>query len=284
VVSVSETIEVPRDEFEQLVDRVDQIEEENEQLRDRVDRAEERAERAERIAEELEEKLNDYDIEDHEYRLDALSRRTEANMDRICEIQARELEKGAHLWAENVDPREIEVAEGKLERITKDDGREYFRLPGEEDALERGGAVAHSTADLLPLQRLSRYDDDMLASVTNRKPDELAAKAWRERDDAGRYGLWSKGSGEWRVYLKSSDLTEWIRANEDGVSKNWAQELARRTMDAMISLSKSRLGKKRKNRTADGLSYQENVVVLKADVDLPGEIASDAPDTDEVAG
>jgi hypothetical protein len=47
--------------------------------------------------------------------------------------------------------------------------------------------------DLLPIQRLARYDDEILASVTNRKPDELAGKVWRERDEAGRYSLWSKG-------------------------------------------------------------------------------------------
>lgn len=249
---------------------VEDLREENAQLRERV--------------EELESTMK----KDVKPRLDGLSRKTDMNLDRVAEIQGRELEKGAHLLADNVEPNEIEVSEGKLERITKDDGRTYFRLPGEEDALERGGAVAHSTADLLPIQRLARYDDDMLASVTNRKPDELAAKAWRERDETGRYALWTKGSGDWDRYIKSSDLADWIRAREDGVSKNWSQELARRTMDAMKQLSKSRLVKHRKSRSADGLQYKENVLVLKTDVDLPGEISStdetDAPDTSEVAG
>jgi len=175
----------------------------------------------------------------------------------------------------------------RVERITKDDGNHYARLPGEEDALDRGGAVAHSTADLLPIQRLARYDDEMLASVTNRKPDQLAAKAWRERDDPGRYQLWTSGSSGWRVYLKSSDLADWIRANEEGVSKSYAQELARRTLNAMQELSKHRLITTQKKRTADGLTYKENVVVLTEEADLPGERSlgeSDGPATDEVAG
>jgi len=283
--------EVSPEEFEALVSEVEEVRTENEQLRDRVDALEddrddlrERVEELEAERDELAERVDGLESrleKEKKYRL----KQTMQNADRVAEIQSRELEKGAHLLAENVSTANIDVADGKLEEITKDDGETYYRLPGEQDALDRGGAVAHSTADLLPIQRLSRYDDEMLAGVTNRKPDELAAKAWRERDDAGRYGLWTKGSGEWRVYLKSSDLADWIRTNEEGVSKNWSQELARRTMSAMKELSKTRLVKKRKNRTADGLKYQENVLVLKSDVDLPGEVgATDAPDTDEVAG
>ncbi|KZN23104.1 hypothetical protein A4G99_16530 [Haladaptatus sp. R4] len=93
-------------------------------------------------------------------------------------MQAREFEKGAHLLADNVNEDQIFVEENKLERITKDDWKTYFRLPGEEDALGRGGAVARSTANLLPIQRLFRHDGEMLASVTNRKPDELAGEVY----------------------------------------------------------------------------------------------------------
>ncbi len=60
-------------------------------------------------------------------------------------------EKGAHLLADNVGEERITVEGNTLERITKDDGNTYFRLPGENDALGRGGAVAHltrPTADL----------------------------------------------------------------------------------------------------------------------------------------
>ena len=126
---------------------------------------------------------------------EAITRKTQSCDERVDELQAREFEKGAHLLAGNVEEDRISVEGNKLERITKDDGKTYFRLPGEDNALGRGGSVVHSTAGLLPLQRLARYDDEMLASVTNRKPDELASKAWRERDEAGRYSLWSTGSG-----------------------------------------------------------------------------------------
>lgn len=247
---------------EQLEERVEEVEAENEALRETV--------------------------EEQNAQIDALEKKAGSNYDRLLEIQCRELEKGAHLRDENVYVPDLSIAGGRIERITKEDGETYVRLPGERDALERGGAVAHSTADLLPIQRLSRYDDEMLANVTNRKPDELAAKAWRERDEAGRYDLWTNGGNGWRVYLKSSDLAQWIRAREDGVSRNYSQELARRTMDAMHELSKSRLVKKRKNRRSDGLEYKENVLVLREDVDLPGEISptetDDGPATDEVAG
>ena len=259
-------------------------------LSDRVDDLEvEVAEKDERI-DELEQRVatrEDTEAKAKAHR-NAIARKTQSAGERIDELQAREFEKGAHLLADNVDEERIFVEGNKLERITKDDGKTYFRLPGEEDALGRGGAVAHSTADLLPIQRLSRYDDEMLASVTNRKPDELASKAWRERDEAGRYSLWSKGSGEIRAYLDASELADWIRLKESGVSKKYSQELARRTMDAMHELSNGRLGKIKRQRSKDGLSYQETRLVLKSDVELPGEVSKDNtdgnPTTDGVAG
>ena len=259
-----------------LTDRVDDLEAEVAEKDERIDELEQRVDDLEDKADEAEAHRN------------AIVRQTQRRDERIDELQAREFEKGAHLLAENVDKERIFVEGNKLERITKDDGKTYFRLPGEEDALGRGGAVAHSTADLLPIQRLSRYDDEMLASVTNRKPDELASKAWRERDEAGRYSLWSKGSGEIRAYLDASELADWIRLKESGVSKKYSQELARRTMDAMHELSNGRLGKIKRQRSKDGLSYQETRLVLKADVELPGEVTSsntdDSPATDEGAG
>ncbi|NEU59198.1 hypothetical protein [Halorussus sp. MSC15.2] len=228
---------------------------------------------------------------EHDARLSALEAKANGTRSMIAELQSRELEKGAHLAYDNVEANImdelLDVDGDRVERITKDDDNQYARLPGEEDALNRGGTVAHSTADLLPIQRLARYDDEMLASVTNRKPDELAAKAWRERDNPGRYQLWTTGSSGWRVYLKSSDLADWIMRHEEGVSKNYAQELARRTLDAMRELSNHRLITTQKKRTADGLTYKENVIVLTEDAELPGEPSlggTDGPATDEVAG
>lgn len=205
----------------------------------------------------------------------------------IGELQSRELEKGAHLLWENiernVEVKNIDIDGNQIERITKDDGSIYGRLPGEEDGLMRGGAITHSTADLLPIQRLARYDDEMLATVTKCQEDELAAKSWRKRQEYGRYDLWSKGSGDVRVYLNSSDLAEEIRNQRAGISKKYSQELARRTMDSMLDLAKGRLCMVKKAHRKDGLSYKERRIVLKKDVDLPGERrSSDPPTTSEV--
>ncbi|NLV03007.1 hypothetical protein [Haloferax volcanii] len=109
-----------------------------------------------------------------------------ASEDVVSELQSRTLEKDGHLAEANVDTDRFDVHDQHLEKIQKDDNKQYLRLPEEEGFLGRGGKVAHTTADLLPLQRLSWFDDEMLASTTNRKPDELAAKAWRHRDDIGR--------------------------------------------------------------------------------------------------
>lgn len=51
---------------------------------------------------------------------------------------------------------------------------------------------------------------------------ELASKTWSERDEAGRYSLWSKESDAIRTYLDASELAEWIRLKESGVSKKYS--------------------------------------------------------------
>ncbi|WP_224450551.1 hypothetical protein [Haloprofundus salilacus] len=124
----------------------------------------------------------------------------------------------------------------------------------------------------------------MLASVTKCQEDELAAKAWRKRQECGRYDLWSKGSGDIRVYIDSSDIAEEIRSRRAGITRKYSQELARRTMDSMLDLAKGRLCMMKKTHRKDGLSYKERRIVLKKDVDLPGERrSSDSPATSEVA-
>jgi uncharacterized coiled-coil protein SlyX len=285
-ISISDLV----DHVETLTDRIDDLEQEVTEQDRQIVGLQSNIEQKDARIEELEERIEDLTDKANKAKVHrkAISRKTQVRDEQVDELQARELEKGAHLLADNIDKDRIAVDGNKLERITKDDGQTYFRFPGEEDALGRGGTVAHSMADLLPLQRLARYDDEMLASVTNRKPDELAGKAWREHDDASRYSLWSKGSGEIRTYLDASDLAEWIRLKESGVSKKYSQELARRTMDAMCELSKNRLGKIKRQRSKDGLCYQETRLVLKADVELPGEVTSNdmdaTPATDEGAG
>lgn len=250
---------------------------------------EEREERqaAERREDDLRERVGELEseLETTNELLGSVARKAGANLDRVQELQSRELEKGAHLLADHVFPEDVSISDGQLERITKDDGQHYYRAPGSEDGLQRGGGVAHSTADLLPLQRLARYDDEMLASVAKTRPDELAAKAWRQRDETGRYGLWSKGSGDVRVYLRSSALAEWIRSTEAGISKSYSQELARRVLDSMRDLAKDRLVKTRQKHEKDGLQYPELQVELRSHVELPGETTpADAPATSGVAG
>ena len=56
----------------------------------------------------------------------------------------------------------------------------------------------------------------------------------------------------------------------------------------MHELSNDRLRKIKRQRSKDGLSYQETRLVLKSDVELPGEVTSkstdDSPATDGVVG
>ena len=61
-------------------------------------------------------------------------------------------------------------------------------------------------------------------------------------------------------------------------------------MDAMHELSKNRLGKIKRQRSKDGLSYQDTRLVFKSDIELPDDVskestdADDSPATDGVAG
>ncbi len=57
----------------------------------------------------------------------------------MTELQSRELEEGAHLREATVDEHVVEVSNGRLERVTKDDGEIYFRLPESADQIDRGG-------------------------------------------------------------------------------------------------------------------------------------------------
>ncbi|WP_197075911.1 hypothetical protein [Halostagnicola sp. A56] len=76
----------------------------------------------------------------------ALNKAT-ANKERVTELQSRELEKGAHLLEETVDELAVDVADGRLERITKEGGKTYYRLPEQADPLERGGDISLAYGD-----------------------------------------------------------------------------------------------------------------------------------------
>jgi hypothetical protein len=259
-----------RDErLDRLEDRQDALEEENQRLQ------EENTELRTHIETEV------------EGRLTALSKRTGTNLDRIAELQSRELEKGAHLVAEHVQPETLTLEAGRVERFEKESGS-HVRLPGSDDALERGGSTTLAHADLLPIQQLAQLDDDMLASEA--RPVQLAVKVWRERDvDAQKTTnsarLWKHGSGGVQEYLDGGELATWIRVEETGISREYAQKLASRTVDALKDLTKGRTYDELRNHRKDGLSYKERRLILPSDAVVPGETSgTEAPQTAGVAG
>jgi len=200
-----------------------------------------------------------------------------------------ELEKGAHLREETVDEHAVDVADGRLERITKDDGQQYFRLPEQADPLKRGdvslaygdlvpiqqlerGDVSLAYGDLLPIQQLARMDDDMLRSATNALPTRLAAKLWKARADSSvGDNPWKTGCKDIKEYVTASDLKHWIRRQEPGVSDTYAKKLVSRVIDAMLDLSKHRVAVRKRSQRKNGLEYTERRLVLPDDVEIPGE-------------
>lgn len=260
---------------EALHKRIDSLEERLQDAEDRNDELEQRLETVEQTNDELRqenERLRQTVEGEHDARLNALQARTDTLQESLGELQSRELEKGAHLLWENIEaPHKngiLEVDGDQIERITKDDGRRFARLPDEADPLGDGSIrIAH--ADLLPVQQLSRLDDDMLDSHTNKLPDALAARVWRELEDDQGLGPWSKGCKDVRFYIDSSDLRTWI-IREEGVSQSYAKKLTTRTMNRLRKLSKGRLGEKKRTHRKNGLSYKERRIVFKTGVDIPG--------------
>ncbi|TYT60990.1 hypothetical protein [Natrialba swarupiae] len=59
---------------------------------------------------------------------DRLDFGNKCKQERMIELQSRELEKGAHLREETVDEHVVDVPDGRLERITKDDGKQTLSL------------------------------------------------------------------------------------------------------------------------------------------------------------
>ncbi|WP_436926223.1 hypothetical protein [Halosimplex amylolyticum] len=205
--------------------------------------------------------------------LDALRKRMKISRGMIGELQSRELEKGAHLRWDHVKPTLdddlLELHEDTVERISKDDGK-YIRLPAESDPLDSDGIVALAHGDLLPIQQLAQLDEETLQSVTDARPDRLAAQVWQARH--GPSGdLWKTGCNGVREYLDAGKLATWIRIQEGDVSPDYATKLARRTIDSLLDLSKHRLYDELRSRRADGLQYKERRVVLPADAEIPGE-------------
>jgi len=203
---------------------------------------------------------------------DALSKRTQTNKTRIEELQARELEKGAHLSVDTVDTTTIELTDNRLERITKDDQAQYYRLPEHDDPLDASQNVALAHGDLLPIQQLAKLDNDMLRSTTSTLPSRLAAKLWKARtDETVGDNPWNPGGNTIREYLKASDLKHWIRRQDPGVSDSYAKKLVSRTIDALLDLTKNRVAIRKKTERKNGLSYTERRIILPVDAEIPGE-------------
>lgn len=214
--------------------------------------------------------------------VDAAHRRSGANKTRLEELQARELEKGAHLRADNVDVHELDLEVDHLERLDTEDGSMY-RLPETEDPLERS-TTELSHGDLLPIQQLARMDADMLRSTTSSLPSRLAAKLWRARADPDvGDDPWQCGCKTIREYVKASDLKHWIRRQEPGTSETYAKKLVSRTIDAILELSGNRLAVRKKNERKNGLRYTERRLILTADADIPGELSSPTTDSSQNA-
>ncbi len=271
---LEQAVEEQAEQIDQLEATTERLEAENEQLRDRVNELEQTTDECTETVDRVEKYTK------------AIGKKATTNKHRVEELQARELQKGAHLNAENVIPTDVPVETEHLERITKDGGY-YYRTPDSEDPLNRGGSVQLSHGDLLPIQQLARMDDDMLRSATSSLPARLAAKLWKARiDPTVGDNPWKEGSRKVKEHLSASDLRHWIRRQEPGISKDYAQKLVSRTIDAILELSQHRLAVHKRDHRKNGLEYIERRLIIPTDTDVPGECADDddAPETAGVVG
>ncbi len=301
--TLRETVAALQERCDRLDDRVNELEAENESLRAETDELRTDADSLRKANETLREanaalrdrvaELDDRcdpgtdcdcagadrtdseiraELDRIESKADAAINRSGINRDRIAELQSRELEKGAHLRTAHVDPHAVTVAGDQLEKITRDDGHHYYRVPDSAEPLDRDGSVKLSHADLLPIQQLARMDDDMRRSTTSALPTRLAAQLWQARADPDiGDNPWETGGKRIREYVKASDLKHWIRRQESGISDVYAKKLVSRTIDAILDLSKNRLAVRKQTERKNGLAYTERRLVLPADADLPGD-------------
>ncbi|QRV15784.1 hypothetical protein JMJ58_02455 [Haloterrigena salifodinae] len=256
---------------ERIDDQSKQLDTHAEQLEDHADTLATQSDRIETQSTQIN-KL-DSETDRLEAITEATRKRTGANKARIEELQARELEKGAHLRTDNVDEHEIDVPDGRLERITKTDNRPYYRLPDHEDPLNRDDVtLAHG--DLLPIQQLARMDTDMRRATADALPTRLAARLWEARaDPTVGDDPWTTGCKSVREYVAASDLKHWIRRQEEGISETYAKKLVSRTIDAALELSKNRLAVRKRTQRKNGLEYTERRLILPADAEVPSETA-----------
>lgn len=265
-----------------LEQEVQDLREENNQLNERVDGLEETVdEKDERIG-ELEarvEELEDKQEAKHA-RFDAA---TDLNDNRLNELMARELEKGAHLPEEIVVEFDLPIKEGRLEKIQKDSG-EYYRLPESEDPLARGGSTTLAHGDLLPIQQLAQMDDDMLDRTAKTKGDYLAARLWQARD-SDVDNPWKNGCKGVREYIDASEMKHWIRRElgRGGVDDAYAKKLVSRTIGAMKDLTRDGIIVEKTSTGRSGVTNKERRVKIMDHTEIPGE-TSQVTGGEETAG
>ncbi|MDQ2052053.1 hypothetical protein RBH26_16370 [Natronolimnohabitans sp. A-GB9] len=282
---LAETVDRLADHIDDLEDCTDDLETRTDDLEDCTDDLETRTDDLEDCTDDLETRTDDLedctdDLKAETTRLEGVAEaglnKATANKERVTELQSRELEKGAHLRTETVDEHAVTVANGRLERIEKDDGDAYYRLPEHADPLERGGDVSLAYGDLLPIQQLARMDEEMRRSAANSLPTRLAAQLWQARTDSSvGDDPWARGCKDVDEYVKASDLKHWIRRQEPGISESYAKKLVSRTIDAALDLSKNRLAVRRRTERKNGLEYTERRLVLPADASIPGATSRD---------
>ena len=272
--------------FEAVLDKFSDLEETVEEQQETIDSLDaENEQKDDRIA-DLESELQRI-----EANVNVAVNKGSTNTERLQELQGRELEKGAHLLEENVPKGDkgegeyaVDVADGRLEKIQKEDGETYLRMPETDDPIGRGGSTTLAHADLLPIQQLAQMDDDMLQSSTSDLPSELAAKLWKARVDpnAGS-NPWQKGSGKVREYVKASDIKSFIYRQEGDIKDEYAKKLASRTISRLLNYSNNKLAVTKKSQRKNGLTYKERFVEIRTDVQIPGE-ASQTDGQPETAG
>ncbi|WP_126665168.1 hypothetical protein [Haloterrigena salifodinae] len=266
----------------------EQLAAELQQLRERVDDLEATVEEQQNVIEqkddrisELEEQLDEVaDEQDRKHaRFDAA---TDLNDDRLNELMARELEKGAHLPAGIVVEFDLPIKEGRLEKIQKDSG-EYYRLPESEDPLARGGSTNLAHADLLPIQQLAQMDDEMLDRTAKTKGDYLAAKLWQARDSEID-NPWKNGCKGVRAYIDASEMKHWIRRElgRGAVDDAYAKKLVSRTIGAMKDLTKDRIKVDKTKSGRSGVTSKERRVKIMEGTEIPGETSHDRNEEETV--
>ncbi|MCT9098175.1 hypothetical protein [Haloarchaeobius sp. HME9146] len=231
-------------------------------------------------------------VERQDALLDALRKRGAVTRRQVAELQSRELEKGAHLRYDHVEPtvEHLDVDGDRLERFTGDTGMEWVRLPDSTDPLDRSGTTTLPAADLLPIQQLAWMDEDLLASAASKRADYIAAKVWAERGKHTPGSVWSKGCRSVREYIDASDIRLHIKSElereDESLSHDYAKKLAGRAMQRIRELAKNRVYIERRSHRKDGLKYKERRLVVPTDSEIPGETApnTDPPGTIGVPG